>query len=55
MRGDVTGEPTFAELLARVRGAVLADLEHQDLPLPEITAAIGRPAPRTVTGSPASC
>ena len=44
MRGDVSGEPTFAELLERVRAAVLADLDHQDLPLPQIIAATGRPA-----------
>ncbi|WP_433119630.1 amino acid adenylation domain-containing protein [Micromonospora sp. CA-246542] len=44
LRGDVTGEPTFPELLDRVRAAVLTDLDHQDLPLPQIIAATGRPA-----------
>ncbi|MFI6780251.1 amino acid adenylation domain-containing protein [Micromonospora sp. NPDC050276] len=44
MRGDVSGEPTFSELLGRARAAVLADLDHQDLPLPHIIAATGRPA-----------
>ncbi|WP_431945154.1 amino acid adenylation domain-containing protein [Actinacidiphila sp. bgisy167] len=43
LRGDLTGRPTFAGLLARVRDAVLRDLEHQGLPLPEITAAVRRP------------
>ncbi|WP_433534584.1 amino acid adenylation domain-containing protein [Micromonospora sp. CA-249363] len=44
MRGDVSGEPTFTELLGRVRATVLADLDHQNLPLPQIIAATGRPA-----------
>ncbi|MFE0632758.1 amino acid adenylation domain-containing protein [Streptomyces sp. NPDC058864] len=43
LRGDLTGEPSFAALLGRVRDAVLRDLEHQGLPLPEITAAVRRP------------
>ncbi|MEU6347538.1 amino acid adenylation domain-containing protein [Streptomyces sp. NPDC046977] len=50
LRGDLTGEPSFAALLGRVRDAVLRDLEHQGLPLPEIAAAVrqlggGRPDP----------
>ncbi|MDX3855197.1 non-ribosomal peptide synthetase [Streptomyces sp. AK02-01A] len=44
LRGDVSGEPTFTELLGRVKGSVVGDLEHQDLPLPDIIAAIGRTA-----------
>ncbi|MBW0102230.1 non-ribosomal peptide synthetase/MFS transporter [Pseudonocardia sp. KRD291] len=43
MRGDVAGEPTFAELVARVRDAVLADLDHQDLALPDLVHALARP------------
>ncbi|MDX3235053.1 amino acid adenylation domain-containing protein [Streptomyces sp. ME03-5709C] len=43
LRGDLTGDPTFGGLLRRVRDAVLRDLEHQGLPLPEITAAVRRP------------
>ncbi|MGW2347517.1 amino acid adenylation domain-containing protein [Actinacidiphila glaucinigra] len=42
LRGDLTGEPSFAALLSRVRDAVLRDLEHQGLPLPEIAAAVRR-------------
>ncbi|MEV4626753.1 amino acid adenylation domain-containing protein [Micromonospora sp. NPDC049523] len=44
MRGDVGGEPTFAELLERVRAAVVRDLDHQELSLPDIIAATRRPA-----------
>ncbi|MFJ2581084.1 amino acid adenylation domain-containing protein [Kitasatospora aureofaciens] len=32
LRTDTTGDPTFGELLARVRDADLAAYEHQDLP-----------------------
>ncbi|PZG09193.1 non-ribosomal peptide synthetase/MFS transporter, partial [Nonomuraea aridisoli] len=42
LRGDVGGDPTFAELLSRLRESVVRDLEHQDLSLPDIMAAIGR-------------
>ncbi|MFE0526438.1 amino acid adenylation domain-containing protein [Micromonospora parva] len=44
MRGDVSGEPSFTDLLGRVRAAVLTDLDHQDLPLPRIITATGRQA-----------
>ncbi|MFD4786142.1 amino acid adenylation domain-containing protein [Streptomyces sp. NPDC058459] len=40
LRGDLTGTPTFAGLLGRVRDAVLRDLEHQGLPLPDIAASV---------------
>ncbi|MEU8380032.1 amino acid adenylation domain-containing protein [Streptosporangium sp. NPDC048865] len=42
LRGDVAGDPTFADLLSRVTESVVRDLEHQDLPLPDIMAAIGQ-------------
>ncbi|MFF0149403.1 amino acid adenylation domain-containing protein [Amycolatopsis sulphurea] len=42
LRGDVTGEPSFAELVTRVRTAVLNDLDHQDLALPDLVAALAR-------------
>ncbi|WP_433654255.1 amino acid adenylation domain-containing protein [Nocardia sp. CA-128927] len=43
MRGDVSGDPSFAELLDRVRDAVLLDLDHQDLALPDLIEALARP------------
>ncbi|MEV6559581.1 amino acid adenylation domain-containing protein [Nocardia sp. NPDC051756] len=43
MRGNVSGDPTFAELLDRVRDAVLLDLDHQDLALPDLVDALARP------------
>ncbi|MDG4783344.1 amino acid adenylation domain-containing protein [Micromonospora sp. WMMD961] len=43
LRGDVAGEPSFAELLARVRRTVLDDLDHQGLALPDLIDALRRP------------
>src|SRR6266545_3279019 len=34
LRGDLTGDPTFAELLERTKATVLAAFEHGDYPLP---------------------
>ena len=34
LRGDLAGDPTFAELLERTRETVLAAFEHGDYPLP---------------------
>lgn len=41
LRSDVSGDPTFAELLGRVRGAVLDAHERGELPLDEVLDALG--------------
>ncbi|MFI1380571.1 amino acid adenylation domain-containing protein [Embleya sp. NPDC020886] len=43
LRGDVSGDPSFAELLARVREAVLGDLDRGQLALPDLVHALARP------------
>ncbi|MFF2644775.1 amino acid adenylation domain-containing protein [Streptomyces niveus] len=43
LRGDVSGDPSFAELLTRVRDAVLGDLDRQQLALPDLVDALARP------------
>ncbi|AUI59560.1 non-ribosomal peptide synthetase/MFS transporter [Amycolatopsis sp. BJA-103] len=58
LRGDVTGEPSFAELVARVRDAVLGDLDHQELALPDLVTALAgakrlSPVMLTVHNTPA--
>ena len=50
MRGDVSGDPTFGELLARTGETVLAALEHQALPFDVLVEAL-RPE-RRATQSP---
>ncbi|MYS85077.1 non-ribosomal peptide synthetase/MFS transporter [Embleya scabrispora] len=43
LRGDVSGDPSFAELVARVRDAVLGDLDRGQLALPDLVDALARP------------
>lgn len=41
LRVDVSGNPTFAELLSRVRTVVLDALKHEDLPFAEVVRESG--------------
>ncbi|MEV1025598.1 MupA/Atu3671 family FMN-dependent luciferase-like monooxygenase [Streptomyces sp. NPDC050264] len=40
LRLDVSGDPSFAALVRRVRGVVMDALEHRDVPLDEVVAAV---------------
>src|SRR5262249_19747440 len=41
LRVDVSGNPTFADLLSRVRTSVLDALNHEDLPFAEVVRGSG--------------
>ncbi|HEV8581217.1 MAG TPA: amino acid adenylation domain-containing protein [Thermoanaerobaculia bacterium] len=40
LRGDLAGNPSFRELMARVRGVVLESYMHQDLPFDRLVEAL---------------
>jgi amino acid adenylation domain-containing protein len=40
LRFDLKGDPTYGELLRRVRGVALAGFAHQDLPFEQMVAAV---------------
>ena len=50
LRVDLSGDPTLAELLARVRATVLAAFAHEDLPFNHLVAALN--PPRSPSHSP---
>ncbi|MFJ8628733.1 amino acid adenylation domain-containing protein, partial [Kitasatospora sp. NPDC093550] len=45
LRGDLSGEPTFAELLDRAAGATQRDLQHQEVPFEQLAARLRAGSP----------
>ncbi|MFS1303916.1 amino acid adenylation domain-containing protein [Streptosporangium longisporum] len=50
MRADLSGDPTFAQLLARVRRTTVEAYEHQELPFEQLVGELG--VERDVSRSP---
>ena len=49
VRADLSGDPAFGELLARVRRGALDDYAHQDLPFEQLVDALSLPRTAAVT------
>jgi non-ribosomal peptide synthetase component F len=49
LRTDLSGDPTFSELLSRVKRVCLGALEHHEIPFDRVVSALG--GERTSSGS----